>query len=118
MATTGQLSYPYNSEKASPFGTCTVYLSLAARVVLPKDVKLAIATITNREGMRFMTAPPLRNGTLNSLAAAEAAPVQCESLACYLEIACTYEAPVSPGQHKLKPLWHAGQPQAIGRLVA
>src|SRR5258708_31823059 len=36
MATTCQSSYPLNSENASPFGVCTVYLSCAEIALPPK----------------------------------------------------------------------------------
>src|ERR1700730_8343590 len=36
MATVCQPSYPLNSENASPFGTCKVYLSCWARAMPPK----------------------------------------------------------------------------------
>ena len=46
IAITGQSSYPLNSENASPFGTCTVYLSCAEMALKPKTASTtAIITI-------------------------------------------------------------------------
>src|SRR4029077_10977913 len=48
IAITGQSSYPLNSENASPFGTCTVYLS-CAEIALPPKTASTTATITITE---------------------------------------------------------------------
>src|SRR5215472_1462850 len=45
IATTGQSSYPLNSENASPPGTCTVYLS-CAEIALPPKTASTTAMIT------------------------------------------------------------------------
>src|SRR5262249_25684470 len=58
-ATVCQSSYPLNSENASPFGTCTVYLSCAARAMPTKPARttepIAIA-LTRTVEMRDMGA--------------------------------------------------------------
>src|SRR5512139_374135 len=44
-----QFSYPLNSENLSPFGTLKVYLSCAAKPILPKTASSAAMTITEDE---------------------------------------------------------------------
>src|SRR5215469_10381538 len=54
METTCHASYPLKSENASPFGTCTVYLSCWARAMLPKAATdTAMITITE-DGILMM----------------------------------------------------------------
>src|SRR6516165_4178415 len=56
---TCQSSYPLNSEKASPFGVCTVYLSCWATAKLPKTASNT-AMITNTEdGLLVMALLPV-----------------------------------------------------------
>ena len=48
IAITGQLSYPLNSENASPFGTLNAYLSPAAKVIpLRTPTDATITAIVN-----------------------------------------------------------------------
>src|SRR5262249_43590198 len=59
MATTGQLSYPRNSENASPPGTFNAYLSCAE---MATPLTTASAPVTNPTAsmlLRFIATPPL-----------------------------------------------------------
>src|SRR5579862_8155708 len=56
METTCQDSYPLNSENASPFGTFTVYLSLAIASATRTERNTATNTITTI-ALRFMPDP-------------------------------------------------------------
>ena len=53
MAMTDQFSYPLKSAKASPPGTCSVYLS-AAEIALPPRMKAAMIKI-DENAIFFMT---------------------------------------------------------------
>src|SRR5438445_7304284 len=65
METVCQLSYPRNSENASPPGTCTVYLPCPASCAVttlppttPSTTSEATTTTTAPSALRFISAPP------------------------------------------------------------
>src|SRR5882672_8688506 len=60
MATTCQSSYPLNSENASPFGTCTVYLSCAEMALPPKTASTAAIITISQDAIFVTLIPPLR----------------------------------------------------------
>src|SRR5271169_3204075 len=55
MATACQLSSPLNSENASPFGTCKVYLSCAEMALPPKTATTAAMIKIAENVVLFMT---------------------------------------------------------------
>src|SRR5260370_37357598 len=57
-ATTCQSSYPLNSENASPFGTCTVYLSCAEMALPPKTASTTAMITVSQDGILVMAIPP------------------------------------------------------------
>src|SRR3954466_3609709 len=59
-ATVCQSSYPLNSENASPFGTCTVYLSCAEMALPPKTASTTAMITVSQDGILVMLIPPLR----------------------------------------------------------
>src|SRR5712691_11671065 len=59
-ATTCQSSYPLNSENASPFGTCTVYLSCADMALPPKTASATTTIAISQDGIFVMLVAPLR----------------------------------------------------------
>src|SRR6266581_996369 len=62
METVCQLSYPLNSEKASPPGTCTVYLPCPASfavTALPPTTSEPTMTTTAASALRFISTPLL-----------------------------------------------------------
>src|SRR5262245_34516096 len=59
MATVSQLSYPLNSENASPPGTCRVYLSCAEIALAAKTASTTAATPIVHILLRFITPRPL-----------------------------------------------------------
>src|SRR5262250_528385 len=66
-ATVGQSSNPLNSENASPFGTCTVYLSCAEMALPPKTASAtAIAAPAAAEVARTLRGDG-NDGVLNMI---------------------------------------------------
>src|SRR2546422_2915037 len=62
METVCQPSYPLNSENASPFGTFTVYLSCAARAMLPETASDTAMITTAGIPLLFISTPLLFAG--------------------------------------------------------
>src|SRR5215472_8037449 len=60
METSCQLSYPLNSENASPFGTLSVYLSCAEKPLPPKTASPTAMVSVNPYETLLMVIPPLR----------------------------------------------------------
>src|SRR6266550_9510881 len=58
METTFQLSYPLNSENASPPGTFTVYLSWAAMALPPKALTRTVTIAIVRVPLLLITGSP------------------------------------------------------------
>src|ERR1700733_11574103 len=54
MATTGQLSYPLNSENASPFGTLSAYLSSVEAAQPPATASVPVMNEMANINFRFI----------------------------------------------------------------